>query len=232
MPSIESVADQLIAKDLPVIFLDTCVLLDVIRAIKRRTRDWVASARELREAVSGTPARCVSVVSHLVRHEWEDNQQSVSAEASKHLSELQEQSICFHDVCGVLGIVPEFSPADYPGLAVAEELRELSRSLLDSGLELDADVACEGRAVARVIDKIPPANKGQQVKDCIILEQYLAVCRQLQIVGFEKKRVFCTSNTNDYFKAGQLHPELAIDLDGVGLRFTTNLHWGFHDLTH
>ena len=32
MPTIPVLADQLIAADLPVIFLDTCILLDVIRA--------------------------------------------------------------------------------------------------------------------------------------------------------------------------------------------------------
>ena len=51
MPHITAVADQLIATDLPIIFLDTCILLDVIRAIKRRYTNCVAKARELHAAV-------------------------------------------------------------------------------------------------------------------------------------------------------------------------------------
>jgi hypothetical protein len=56
------------------------------------------------------------------------------------------------------------------------------------------------------LDNIPPARQGGEAKDCTILEECLAVSRRLH--------------------------ELVGDFAGVGLRFTANLPWGVHDVTH
>ncbi len=232
MPSIALVASQLIVSDLPVIFLDTCILLDVIRAIKRRYANCVAKASELHTAVTAAPAQCSLVVSHLVRHEWAVNEPGLLMEAGRHLAEIEDQSGHFHDACAVLGIAPGFARANYAGHKMAEKLRDLSQQLLNSGIEVEADNECSGRAINRVIHNIPPSTKGGEVKDCTILEEYLAVCRTLEVAGFAKKRVFCTSNTSDCCEPRGLHAELAQDFAAVGLRFTTNLPWGFHDVTH
>ncbi|HQU45343.1 MAG TPA: hypothetical protein PK867_21180 [Pirellulales bacterium] len=232
MPTITDVADQLIAADLPVMFLDTCIVLDVIRAVRRRYVNCVAKASELHTAVTVAPAQCSLVISHLVRHEWGVHEPELLSEARKHLAEMEDQSGHFHDACAVLGIVPGFARANYAAHGMADQLRDLSRQLLDAGIEVTPDDACSGRAINRVIHNIPPSKKGGEAKDCTILEEYLAICQILQAAGFVKKRVFCTSNTNDFCEAGALHPLLAADFAAVSLRFTSNLPWGFHDVTH
>ena len=63
MPTITDVADQVIANDRPVIFLDTCILLDVIRAIKRQHTGCVAAAHKLHAAATVVPAQCSVVIS-------------------------------------------------------------------------------------------------------------------------------------------------------------------------
>ena len=45
MPSIEIVANQIVAANLPVLFLDTCTLLDIIRSVNRRTSDLIRAAQ-------------------------------------------------------------------------------------------------------------------------------------------------------------------------------------------
>jgi len=232
MPTITAVADQLVAADLPVLFVDTCILLDVIRSIKRRFPQCAAQARALHSAVTVAPRRCVLVVSHLVQHEWGVHQQELLEEATRHLVEMEDQSGHFHDACSVFGIAPGFGRANYAGHAVAAQLHDLSRQLIDSGIVVGPDNECSGRAMHRVTYNIPPSKRGGEAKDCTILEQYLAVCGRLQAAGFARRRVFCSSNTNDYGEAGGLHPQLAPDFAAVGLRFTTNLPWGFHEVTH
>jgi len=190
MPHLTAVADQLIAADLPVIFLGTCILLDIIRAIKRRYADCVVKAKELHTAVTVLPIQCSLVASHLVRHEWGVHEPELLAEASRHLGAIEEQSGLFHDACGVFAIVPGFARANYAGHGMAEQLRDLSRELLSCGIEVDADDECSGRAINRVIYNIPPSKKGGEAKDCTILEEYLAVCRRLHAEGFARKRVF------------------------------------------
>lgn len=232
MPSIVDVAAQLAAADLPVIFLDTCVLLDVMRAIKRRYVNCIGDGVRLHAAATVAPRQCSIAISHLVRHEWGANQQTLLDEATRHLSEIDDQSRHFHDACDVFGIAPGFARANYAGLGVARRLLDLSRQLLECAMVIDADNECSGRAMARVIDNAPPSKQGGGAKDCTILEEYLAVGRHLQEHGFQRRRVFCTSNTTDYCSASHLHAGLATDFAAVGLQFTSNLSWGLHDVTH
>ena len=142
MPTISDVADKLIAADLPVVFLDTCILLDVVRAVKRQNKDCVASAEALRQAVAAKPAKCQSVVSFLVRQEWREHHPKLVGEAAKHLGDLDCQSSYFHDACEIPKVDPGFARANYAGCEVAERLGELSGSLLDCSLEVDPDHAC------------------------------------------------------------------------------------------
>jgi hypothetical protein len=232
MPTITAVADHIIAADLPVLFVDTCILLDVIRSIKRKLKNCASQAQGLHNAATVVPRQCVIVVSHLVQHEWGVHQQELLDEATRHLIDLEEHSGHFHDACGVLGIAPGFARANYAAHDVSVRLRDLSHQLLNCALVVEQDNECSNRAITRVIQNVPPSKKGGEAKDCTILEEYLAVARRLHAAGFQKKRVFCTSNTNDYCKGGALHPKLAGEFAPIDLRFTSNLSWGFHDVTH
>jgi hypothetical protein len=233
MPSVVDVSDQLAAAALPVLFLDTCILLDVIRAIKRRYKNCVEHAARLLDTASAATPQCVVVISHLVRHEWGANEQALLDEATRHLAEIEDQSGHFHDACDVFGIVRTFPRANYAALGVADRLHDLSRHLLNCALVVDPDNECSGQAMHRVIHGIPPSKQGGEAKDCTILEECLAVCRRLHGAGFPRKLVFCTSNTNDYCeRSPHLHATLASDFNAVGLHFTTNLPWAFHDLMH
>jgi len=232
MPSIPVVADHIIAENLPAIFVDTCILLDVIRSIKRKSKDCAAHAMALHSAATTAPKQCIIVVSHLVRHEWDVHDQELLNEASRHLIDLEDYSGHFHDACGILGIGPGFSRANYAAHELAVKLHGLSRQLLDCAIVIDPDNECSGRAINRVIYNVPPSKKGGEAKDCTILEEYLAVARRLNDAGFQKRRVFCTSNTNDYCDPVGLHASLAAEFAPINVRFTSNLGWGFYDVTH
>jgi len=115
------------------------------------------------------------------------------------------------------------------GLAAA--LHALSRGLLNASLRIDPHNDTNMRAFARAATKTPPSRKGGEIKDSTIVEECLEVSRQLHAAGFPRKRVFCTSNTNDYCDTGSsLHPTLAADFAAVGLSFVTNLPWAVHEM--
>ena len=83
------------------------------------------------------------------------------------------------------------------------------------------------------MNNIPPSKKSGQMKDCVIIEECLELCRQLRATGFVKKAVFCTSNTDDYCDVTKaLHPTLDVEFAPVGLSFTKNLPWAVHEVTH
>ncbi len=230
MPSIDEAVKALIATDRPILFLDTCILLDIIRSTHRCLAKYAEHATELAALASADPPGCSMVVSSIVPQEWSENVQAVTEETIRHLHRIEEQSSHFHDACQALGIAVATPRTLYGQSGVTEALQDLSRSLMDRSVHLDADSECHARAVGRVLSRTPPALK-KEVKDSAILEEYLAVCRGLQAGGFSRKRVFCTSNTADYCMAGGvLHASLADEFAGCSLRFTTRLPWALHEI--
>jgi len=233
MPRFDEVADQVAATDVPVLFVDTCILLDIIRSTNRCLCNYADRASELLRLSSQSPPGCLIVASSIVRDEWIANVQQVTDETVRHLAKIEEQSEHFHDACRALGITAPFAPAKYSQLGLAERLRGLGQQLLDNAIHNDPNQEIQSRAFARVVQNRPPSHRGGQVQDCGIIEEYLAVCGRLRQIGYAQPRVFCTSNTEDYCEAGATpHPALALEFAAISLKFTANLPWAVHEITH
>jgi hypothetical protein len=232
MPSIAAAEAQLRADDRPILFLDTCILLDIIRATYRCLGSgYVQRAVELRTMLTSNPPQCALVVASMVPTEWSDNAPKVRDEVRSHLTKIQDQAVHFHDACATLGIALTFGRPFYPGVGLAESLYDLSKALLDGSVRLDRDAACESRGVGRVVAKKPPSRQGGEVKDCVIVEECLELTRQLRANVFARKCVLCTSNMDDYGgPGGGLHSTLAAEFAAVGMTFTANLPWAVHEI--
>jgi hypothetical protein len=116
-------------------------------------------------------------------------------------------------------------------VGLVDQLLSLSEQLLNASLHLEGHNDTNMRAFARAANNTPPSRKGGEIKDSAILEECLEVCRQLSAMGCSRKRIFCTSNTNDYCATGGgLHQNLAGDFGAVGLDFVTNLPWALSEL--
>ena len=96
---------------------------------------------------------------------------------------------------------------------MAERLHDLSRQLMDGAPGLNRIKTASSGLTGRASNYTPPSLKGGEVKDSTIIEEYLEVSRRLRTAAFSPKRVFCTSNKNDYCEKGssRLHPSLAVD---------------------
>src|SRR5262249_48180578 len=105
MPSIAAAEAQIRAAGPPVLFLDTCVLIDVIRATMRCLgSNYVRSAIELRGLLTSVPPECTLVVASMVQNEWNNNAPPTRDEVRRHLAKIQDQTQHFHDACGALGV--------------------------------------------------------------------------------------------------------------------------------
>jgi hypothetical protein len=233
MPSIADAVAQIQAAGLSVLFADTCVLVDVIRAPLRPAElaGCVEAASELLHLVTTPPVRCSLVVASFVPGEWLEHSGREADNVRLLLSQIDRGADDLHRFCSLVGIVPPFPIARYSLLPLAQRLHDLSGQLLDSALRLDPDHDCIIRSHARASNYTPPARKGH-VRDATIIEECLEVSRRLQAAGFARKRVFCTSNTNDYCERGptRLHPSLAVDFGAAGLEFATNLPWAVNEI--
>jgi len=233
MPSIADAVARVQAVGLPVLFADTCSLLDVIRSPLRpdELRGCVEAALELLELVTAQPQRCTLIAASFVPGEWHAHARPVADTLRVHLTRIDDEAGRLHGLCGLMGITPPFSKPEYGTLPLADSLHDLSRQLLGAALRLDQDRDCVFRAHGRASTYTPPSRKGGEVKDSTIIEECLEVSQRLRAAGFSRKIVFCTSNTKDYCEAGsRLHPSLAVEFGAAGLAFATELPWAVNEI--
>jgi len=140
MPRIAEAVLRVLSADLPVLFADTCSLLDVIRAPIRhdRLQGCIESAVELMQLASSTPPRCILAAASFVCGEWNDHAVPAAEELRRHLAKLDAQAACFHDACDFVALTPSFTRPSYGAVGLGDKLLDLSNQLLDLAIHLDS----------------------------------------------------------------------------------------------
>jgi hypothetical protein len=232
MPCIADAVAQIQVADLPVLFLDTCSIVDPIRAPLRPDElpRCIEVAQELLQLVTMAPTQCSLVIASFVHGEWLTHAGPEADRLRDYLARVDAETDRLHRYCRLVAIAPSFPQSGYRALPLADRLHDLSRQLRDAAIRLEPDQDCNLRAHTRASTYTPPSRKGGEVKDSTIIEECLEVSRRLQAAGFGRKRVFCTSNTKDYCEGKNLHQVLALDLGTVDLGFATNLPWAVHEI--
>ncbi len=215
MNTIAQLVAGISAAPAPVVFLDTCAILDVARAPARAQPDAVTAAEILISLVAQTPPKVHLLVADIVATEWKDNIISARDELTKALFVFEYVA----KVIGTTGIVtyPTAPPA-LTGLPADLEAR--SRALLTACRAINRDVGAANAALDRVVAKRRPSHK-KEVKDSYILEHCLVVARELGGTTFQKRMLFVSSNTKDFADPGStaVHTDLASDFATAGLGF-------------
>src|SRR4051794_12664814 len=161
MPSIADAAAQLRADNRPVLFLDTCVIVDIIRATMRCIgTNFVQCAIELRRLLKSAPPGCALVVASVVPAEWGNHAPRTRDEVRGHLAKIQDQAQHFHAACGAPGVGLAYGLPAYPTANLHDRLFDLSKEVLDLAVVLDPDGGCATRAIGRLVAKLAPSKQG------------------------------------------------------------------------
>ena len=116
MPSIAAAEAQLRAADRPVLFLDTCIIVDIIRATMRcMGTHFVQRAVELRGLLKSAPPGCALVVASVVPTEWGNHAPKTRDEVRGHLAKIQEQARALSRRVRRPGLRPGIRVAGLPG---------------------------------------------------------------------------------------------------------------------
>jgi len=222
MKSIGDAATELTAVQRPVLCLDTCVLLDVVRAAHRAQLDLMDVVHRLSQTIATTPDRLQVVVTSLVLREWAQGVEEVQQEASRWLAATDERISDIHRAWERIGKPLANAAPVYGGAGLVEELTDLAKALINAAMVLKEDGDCVARAVHRVKWKKRPSHK-REIKDSIHLEHYLRLSHALQIGGHARPRVLVSTNSSDFWEnantPARAHPDLIPDLASAGLAF-------------
>ncbi len=207
----------------PVIFLDTCSLLDVLRTTMRMRVENVTAARTIAALAAATPRRVWPIQIQQVRDEWNRNVPTVRNEVSRHIIKTDAAIGRIHDVLENLPPASRPSHVSLAGFNIGASLEQLALSLMNTSASIEQDDLCFQKAMQRIMARRAPAERGGSVADCVILEHCLEVAVQLSAYGFACPLVLVTSNKDDYGTPGQMPATLEADFNAVNLQLSTDL---------
>jgi hypothetical protein len=177
---------SIVALGAPVLCLDTCTILDVMRDPTRetaRTHERLA-ALELLSAIETGPS-LVGLVADQVRLEFAEHVQAVEEEAERALKKLRSQMARIDELTAVFGgsgktdlshLINHVSRSR----AVVDRYVAAARSASQS-----SHIA--SRALLRLNQARSPAKKGKDsMKDCVVIETYLDVVASLRAAGHQR----------------------------------------------
>ncbi|GAA3994821.1 hypothetical protein GCM10022279_18030 [Comamonas faecalis] len=217
---------RLVGLGLPVLYVDTCTVLDVVRDITREsvtTSDVNAGLALLAMAEGGS--ELTVLMAEQVSLEIAGNVASVEQEAQAALQKFLAQAERIHDVVRAYGAQGPLQVRHLDGHV------SRARPVLDRWVQVAKVVphndGVASRALRRVNEPRTPARRGKEsMKDCVIVETYIEAASQLRAAGMTAPMVFASSNTKEYFAPNTRHlqEDIAVDLAEVGIEYAPN--WG------
>lgn len=217
---------RLVGLGLPVLYVDTCTVLDVVRDITRESvtpSDVNAGLALL--AMAETGSGLTVLMAQQVSLEIAGNVANVEQEAQAALQKFLAQVERIHDVVGAYGAQGPLQVRHLNGHV------SRARPVLDRWVQVAKVVphndGVASRAFRRVNEPRTPARRGKEsMKDCVIVEAYIEAASQLRAAGMTAPMVFASSNTKEYFAPNTRHlqVDIAADLATVGIEYAPN--WG------
>lgn len=212
---------EVIGRRAPILFLDTCVLLDLIRDITRpdvQTHNLSAAITLVTAAENGHTLTVV--IANQVRTELENNRHSVEEEARSGLKKFRDQVNRINDVATQFGATTTIDTTHLTDhvARTSAMLQRWNRVAIPAPAGPDV----ERRAMRRVMQALAPSRKGKEsAKDCLVVESYLEIADELRAAGFIERIVFISSNTREYLESStkKLHTQLQVDFEERAIEY-------------
>ncbi len=211
--------------DLPVLCLDTCVVLDILRDPLRkdvRVHEHEASLALLSAAQSGPALE--TLVAEQVSREYRDNVEQVQQEAGRSIGALTRQIGKLDALVALYGPSRRIDPGHW------KDHDRRSRNAADRWLRVGTIVretsSTVPNAFLRLSQARAPASRGKQsMKDCVILETYLEHIRSLRARGRTATAVFVSTNTRDYAAADRttIRDDIKGEFHSLGLEYAPGM---------
>jgi len=224
--SLGQLTQDILADRCPVLLLDTCSIIDIIRVPIRATQgDLLGAAQRLFAQAKARPRQLWIVVNEQVVQEWHDNATNVAGEVGAAIARTEDAARRLLASAKEVAPQQRMSAFSLGGLTLDNLLLKRSKSLLDVAATIADDDICHQRALGRMRQRQAPSSQGkQEFKDCHIVEHFLELAGRLRHGSFAGPVIFVSSNTTDYGKIpGQ--PPLDENFSSVGLQFVTDIAW-------
>lgn len=217
-----------------VLCLDTCALLDLMRDPTREKFDsWhVAAALDLLARIEASPPTLLLLLAEQVCVELEDHVDKIEDETNRVVERINDEVNRTIEIMAALDLIGVPTQLDLPALNFPAASRAVVERFISGGHIVRQESEFVNRAFSRVSRGLAPAARAKQsMKDCVIIETYLHVARELRASQFNKKIIFLTTNTADYADGTRrrLHGDLASEFTQAGMGLALNFQVAKYD---
>lgn len=217
-------------RERPLIFWDTCALLDILRVTdeSRRPSLGLAALEKYEElAALIEDGKIVSITSFMVKHELEDNYHKLKDKLKKKeslsIDNLKKYISFIKNQNDRRGIIDSLNSID-----VINRLDRLLVKLCKNTFILKEQKTIYEKfdigkfARMRILERVAPASKKAEYKDCYIWLTFVSLARR---INQHKRTVFFTSNVKDYSinNGGDVESQIKNDIEGL-----TNVELSFY----
>jgi hypothetical protein len=240
--TIDEVQDRILAQPVPLLFLDTCALLDVVRVgLERESSPHriIPAAEQVAAKAGSSPPELWLLSAAIFDVEWKDNLQGVLDSVVAHIARVDRSLVKLHaadraisssfpsERAGDPALPASAKPPQMAPLELPKRLAEVCERVLASMIRLSPDEQVLRAAHLRSMSGLKPADIGKREHpDCLIIETYFALCKSLRSRGFGARSAFVSSNKADFYGQGKPlrpHEDLAGECSAMSLHFAIAL---------
>lgn len=222
--TVAEIAQIFLADRRPILMVDTCSLLDIIRSPMRNSvHTHVEAAKQLVEDLNNQ--RIWLVLTSTVFDEYTRNSAVVKTEIERHIRRIEVDGKSINGALTLMDLPMPIDPLVFGHAALIFELERLVDDLLALGYHIDRDNNVTEKAVQREGGKIAPSQKSGQFRDCLILEHFLALATQLRGQGYLEKMTFITNNSNDYGPAPIALSPIDTEFAALNIAYNSDFNW-------
>ncbi len=229
--SIKEACERIADLPAPILFLDTCIFLDIIRTPHRDNipYDNISSALAIANLSNDNPPKLWLITNETVHGELEANIENVKIELLREIKKQEEKREKLINCVNIL-FNKEFPYGQkLARLQLDDHLENFSKNIMQKCLVAQIEDTHSVKAMHRVRKCLPPARKGkQEAKDCEILEAFLDLAKQIRANGVTEKIFFITSNTDDYGKPDSLR--VKDEFNQINAGYINNLSWALFEI--
>ncbi len=219
---------SIIQRDTPIVMVDTCSLLDLIRAPARDGRNQLVwggyhLAQKCDQGV------VTIVITEEIEREYEKNKPSALTELANFIKSTKDHVKRIQDTLTIIGSPSQLYDETLGCSNLKGDLELLADGLLNRSIVLTHEPLLLIKGYERSTQAIPPSSHGKEAtKDCVIIEHFLSLVGSLKERCYRHKTVFVTSNATDFGKP-TAKGGLAQELDDLGIKYCNQLKWALHE---